>query len=67
MPHIDVMITYRLDLTPDEFSTMGKALAASDDPKAKELNIAIQRMRTKQTKLAAERSEAVLKTLEDQA
>jgi hypothetical protein len=62
---LDVMITYRLHLTPEEFSTLGKSLAESNDPKAKELNVAIQRLRHHQAKQTLERTEHVLKSAEE--
>jgi hypothetical protein len=62
---LDVMTTYRLHLTPDEFSTLGRALAKSDDSKARQLNVEIQRMRMKQVELSTEKCQAAMKAAEE--
>lgn len=52
---VDLMKTYRLNLSPDEFSTLGKALSQSTDPKAHKLNVAMQQMVVTQERESHER------------
>jgi len=63
MAHIDMKVTYHLELTPEEFRLVGRALACilkpGDEAKAAaELNVRLQEMRLKQAQLTYERCKA---------
>ena len=68
MAHLDVKQTYFLQLTPEEFSLIGRALAGKLKPQeqneATELNARLQEMRLKQVTLAYERCKAVNEQLQ---
>ncbi len=63
MAHIDMKVTYHLELTAEEFRLVGRALACilkpGDETKAAaELNVRLQEMRLKQAQLNYERCKA---------
>jgi hypothetical protein len=63
MAHLDMKVTYHLELTPEEFRIVGRALACILKPgdetrAASELNARVQELRLKQAQLTYERCKA---------
>jgi hypothetical protein len=56
---LDVMTTYRVQLTPDEFRLLGDALRAMNTPEARLLNAALQELRAKHVSEMAKRCDHI--------
>ena len=65
MPHLDIKMSYNLQLTTEEFKLIGLALAGKleaeiDKKAAQELNIRLQEMRTTQVSMVLDASKCAL-------
>ncbi len=70
MAHVDMKVSYHLELTAEEFRLVGRALACILKPgeetkAAAELNVRLQEMRLKQAELTYERCKATADKAEE--